>query len=251
MKDLAPYIETLDSDSLVVFDIDMVLLQPGEPAFQYPNLIRYQDIYKSFKKSLSADHFEAALNLILTDFDAILVDPLTPTFIKKLAHKGIKAIALSNALPGSFGPIPNMEQWRVEKLKSFGIDFSYSFPDLDSLVLDSLTDHNGRSPAYQNGVIHAGGESNPEDVGKGPVLLSFLNEIRWMPNILVFIDDKEKHVKNVEKTLKKEAPDLHFIGVVFEGAKLYPSKYVDAGTFKEKFEYLANQARSIPLEIKN
>ncbi len=251
MKDLVPYFQSLDSDSLVVFDIDMVLLQPGEPAFQYPNLIRHQDIYKSFKKSLSPDHFEAALNLILTDFEAILVDPLTPTIIKKLEQTGIKAIALSNALPGSFGPIPNMEQWRVEKLKSFDIDFSYSFPELEPFALQGIENFAGRLPAYKNGIIHAGGESSPGDVGKGDVLLSFLETIEWIPSTLVFIDDKTKHVEHVEKILKKRVPDLRFIGIVFEGAKLYPSKTVEAKAFNEKFAYLANQARSMQLEIKN
>jgi hypothetical protein len=50
----------------------------------------------------------------------------------------LKVIALTAMPTGRFGLVSNAEQWRVQQLASLGIYLDWSFPEIDSVVLEGF-----------------------------------------------------------------------------------------------------------------
>ncbi|ARN85170.1 DUF2608 domain-containing protein [Candidatus Nucleicultrix amoebiphila] len=234
-------------ETLIVFDSDMVLVHADFPAFQYPNLIKHRNIYKKVKESLSPERFQILANGTITQYPSILVERHTPDIIKTLQNQGIKTLVLSNALAGSFGKINNLLDNRLMTYKNLGLDFSGSFPDLSPKIFDNFEPTFGRYPEFKEGVIHA---SDPIgiNVNKGAILVEFLKYANNTFSHIVFIDDKKKHVEDVEKALQVYDPDITFTGYEYEGSKLVSTKLLTAEEFEKAMDDLNNALQNITLE---
>lgn len=55
MKEVINYFNDIDSETLAIFDDDMVLVQPSDPAFQMANMKRFSAISKRIMKEVPAD----------------------------------------------------------------------------------------------------------------------------------------------------------------------------------------------------
>jgi len=72
---------------LVIFDIDMVLVQPSESAFQMANIKRFVDSYRSFMKQVPQDQQMLVLSLMTIDSKPVLIDEYTVELFSSVNSK--------------------------------------------------------------------------------------------------------------------------------------------------------------------
>ena len=241
MKEVFSYFETADSTTLAIFDVDMVLVQPGDPSFQMANMKRYSAISKRIMKEIPAEKQMVFLGLMTIQSDPVLIDERTPFLLQQIIQRGIPAMALTANLTGKLGMIPNMETWRVKGLKQLGIDFSSTAPCQMRLVFDDLASYRGNYSTYLNGVFFVNGTV----VSKGEAFLSFLEKTNYHPNKIIFIDDREENLKSMEAALQKLDRSIEFQGLHYLGAQKFPSKPISEQEFESRWQKLAAEAREL------
>lgn len=202
---------------------------PSEPAFQRPNLEEYRDLIRKKVEHLSKDERFFLLNGMIAHSPSILIEENTPFIISELQKKGIKLIAFSNASSGNVGTI-NIPTTRYKELKGHCIDFSDSFNHLEEIQFKELPCTLGSHPIFSNGILLANGNT------KGEVLLKFLEKAKWIPQKIIFVDDKLEYLQSVESALAQLNPKIVFTGLHYEGAKKFPSQKLDAKTFEAKWD---------------
>lgn len=241
MKEIFTLFDNADSKTLAVFDVDMVLIQPSDPAFQMPNMKRYSAIAKSIMKSVPADKQMLFLSLMTASSDPILVDDRTPQFLQQIIQKGIPAIALTANLTGQFEKISNMEQWRIEGLRQLGIDFSKAAPCQSSLLFDDLAPYRGNYSAFVKGMLFVNGNV----VTKGDAFVSYLEKADFYPNKVIFIDDRDDNLKSLESAIQKLGKQIEYHGIHYTGAQNYPSKAISEKEFESRWQKLATTAKEL------
>lgn len=241
MKEVFEVLNAADSKTLAIFDIDMVIIQPGDPAFQMANMKRYSTISKRIMKQIPADKQMVFLSLMTISSDPVLIDEKTPQYLNQIIHRGIPAIALTANLTGKFGMIQKMEQWRVEGLQKLGIDFSRKAPCNTTLIFNELAAYRGNYSTYLNGILFVNGTT----VSKGEAFLSFLKKCDFFPNKVIFIDDREENLKSLEAAIQKLDRPIEYQGIHYLGAQEYPSKMISEEEFETRWKTLASQAMEL------
>lgn len=228
------------ADSMAIFDVDMVLVQPSDPAFQLVNMKRFSAITKRILKEIPADKQMMFLSLMTISSDPVLIDERTPQFIKQLQNS-IPTMALTANLTGAFGAISNMEQWRVNSLRCLGIDFTKAAPYQSSLLFDDLAPYRDNYATYLNGILVVNGTV----VSKGEAFLSFLKKTNFSPSKIIFIDDHEGNLKSLEAALQSLDKPIDYHGLHFTGAQEYPSKLISEEEFESRWQELASKAKEL------
>lgn len=241
MQEVFDALSNADSKTLAIFDVDMVLIQPSDPAFQMANMKRFSAISKRIMKELPADKQMIFLSLMTISSNPVLIDDRTPQFIDLIIRRGVPAMALTANLTGKFGTISKMEQWRVDGLRQLGIDFSKTAPYQTSLVFDDLASYRDNYSTYLNGVLFVNGIT----VSKGEAFLSFLEKTGFVPNKVIFIDDREDNLKSLEAAIEKLDRPIEYQGLHYLGAQRYPSKIISAEEFESRWQKLASEAKKL------
>ncbi len=117
------------------------------------------------------------------------VEKDTPAFIASAQKKGISIIAIT-------ARTLDIADQTLKQLKSIQIDLSKTsihrgvlrFTKADLQMKDEVL--------MKDGVVFVGENNN-----KGEVLVSLLQKLNLKPKKIVYVDDKPKHVQNVEKSL--------------------------------------------------
>jgi hypothetical protein len=238
-RELNESVRELSSKDLVLFDVDMVLVQPSEPAFQMSNMKKYGPIAKEVMKSLPEEKQMVFLALITISSDPILIEDQIVDLLGFLQAKCIPCIALTANLTGSLAEVSCMEMKRIESLKKLGIDFSKTAPSQSDIIFKNLASYRNNYSRFLDGVFFVNGTT----VSKGEALLAFLDRIDFYPEKIIFIDDKEDNLKNVEFALKQLDKKILYQGFLYNGAKKYPSKDLSEKDFYEKWCELAEKTR--------
>lgn len=241
MKEVFDAFKKADSKTLAIFDVDMVLVQPSDPAFQMANMKRYSTVSKRIMKEVPTDKQMIFLSLMTTHSNPVLIDERTPQYLEQIIQRGIPTIALTANLTGKLGTISKMEQWRVDGLRRLGIDFSRTSPCKSSLVFDNLASYRGNYSTYIDGVLFVNGTT----VSKGDAFLSFLEKSGFLPNKVIFVDDREDNLKSLESAIQKLDPSIEYQGFHYLGAKNYPSETVSEEEFESRWQKLASEAREL------
>ncbi len=203
---LGEQIEQMDLDTLVVFDVDEVIftdqdaiLKPiGDPLkFQI-----FNECYAKAQTDSEKDLVTAILSLPLKIAKKKLVEESIPEIISKLQERQIKVIALTSCPTRPFGVIKSFEEWRLNHIDQFGIDFSSSFPNSERFVLKNMTSYHVPPPVYNKGVIFAEGFS------KADVLHAFLKRMDYQPKKIIFIDDMYANVQQMQNKFSKQKIDF-------------------------------------------
>jgi hypothetical protein len=206
------FLKDIDMSTLVVFDVDSVLIIPEKEELHPFVFQKYKNHVKKLYDHLSKDqrHF---LNHIIAGHTSILVDPTCLFFIKKLQNINIPLVALTAAKKGIFNEEKmNFHQVRFNQLFSLGIDFSNNlFTDND---FTNLLDTYGDYPGIRNGIIYSSGLHNK----KGDVLTTFLKDKKNIKKI-IFFDDKLKHLQSVSYCLKEKFPKIKLLTFHYQGVK--------------------------------
>jgi Protein of unknown function (DUF2608) len=241
MKEVFEFFTDADSKTLAIFDVDMVLVQPSDPAFQMANMKRFGAISKRIMKEVPTDKQMMFLSLMTISSDPVLIEEMTPQFLKQIMDKGIPAMALTANLTGSFGTIKNMEQWRVNSLRCLGIDFTQSAPYQKPLVFDDLAAYRGHYSNYLNGILFVNGTV----VSKGDAFLSFIEQTKLSPEKIIFIDDREDNLKSLEAAIHKLGKPIEYHGLHYTGAQKYPSQMISEEEFETRWQKLASLAKEL------
>lgn len=229
-------------DLLVIWDIDFTLILPKEPAFQVYNRIAYKDHLKAFFQDLDAHQTTMVINC-MTRFASELVDPKAPQVIKNLQAQNIKMIACTASMTGALPPHKRAESMRFEALKKQGIDFSKAFPEHHDTELSTLKGFLQRSPVFYKGILFANGlKNNP---CKGEAIVELLKTLAFHPKAIVFIDDKEHYLSDVEAALKAHMPQTTFLGITFTGENEHEPKPITEAEFTKVWQALKEDAMSL------
>ncbi|KKP26483.1 MAG: hypothetical protein UR12_C0037G0002 [candidate division TM6 bacterium GW2011_GWF2_30_66] len=181
-----------DKNSIVVLDIDSTLVEVEHG-------VEYWVEHKQEKLEKMGLQPEQACDLVLYTFFIISrvakLFPIndSPKVVNKLQKMGIRTMALTNR------SLPIVKR-TIKLLKDIGIDFSKNALFKNDLVLN--ISHKGM---FYKGVIFSGKND------KGSMLKEFFKKINYTPKKLIFVDDKVKHVKSVEK--KFDDGNVEYIGI--------------------------------------
>lgn len=229
--------------TLGIFDLDLVLTIPKNPALQEKNLKLHSEIYQKIMDSLTPLEKDYAGNMKNTVSGSYLVEKGTPLIIKDLQKKGIKFIGLTATMCGRLGQVQCLEEKRYQELLDFGIDFSDSFKEIGTAVFSNLNRFNHCYPAFRSGILYSNGEQSKNK--KGTVLIELLKKTRSKHKTVIFVDDKLSNLQSVEESLKQYDPTIQYLGLEYTGAEKFPSPQIDSQTFLQTWETLRQQAKEL------
>lgn len=202
-----------DSD-MVVFDVDMVLTMPQEPAFQGPSLRKHYKDLALFLKKLSPEEQDLLLMHMVMGSPQTLTHKKMLSLVSNLQQKKIIVLALTALLTGRTKDLPEPLQWRTDSLLSLGFDFQTKKEDI--VTYTNFLPYLNGYPKRSGKLLLSNGDRG--NVTKGMLLVRHLNEQDMTPLRLVMVDDRRRNLEEVSSELQKYFPSVEFIGVHYLGA---------------------------------
>lgn len=227
-------IQNADSGTLVVFDVDDVLITAKDQILQPA----HHKFAQKFEESLESRHSEEEAQILwgiiwLTRADE-LVDPQMVVLIKEAQGKGLKVMALTNAWTGAFGNIPSLEDWRINELAGFGYRFKDSWSAFKPKTFEALKSKDPkRFPVFKDGIVFT------SNLPKGEVLKAFLEYAALTQKTIIFVDDKRKHLKSVEAFCQKVG--IKFTGFEYTAVADRPKSPLNEKRAQYQFEVLEKE----------
>lgn len=201
--------EGFSEKSLVVLDVDRVLIEPRDAIMRVPNQRLLWELRYKYWNHLQPTQIANIASLVSLSESSRIVDPLAIHFISHLQTKNIPVIGLTATGTTGYGHIASIPDWRINDLARFGISFATSFQQHPPFVLSQLNS-NGPSPVFKSGIVFTGGYS------KGNVLEAFLDTVGFMPDKVLFADDLLHNLISVETALfdmgVDEVYSYHYLG---------------------------------------
>ncbi len=195
--------QTADSETLVIFDLEQVLFLPDDLVLRPCSEALLKDQISMIQMGSLGDHdFDLILSKIYLQKTNNLVDANIIQILAELQAKHIPAIGLTKTNIGSKGYMQSQEDARLVELEELGISFSETFPDKNGMVL--MIDEEKNQPIFKDGVLFCDRYSKEE------VLSTFISRLNFKPKNVLFIDGKLKNVKSVEEKMEKQ-------GIAFQG----------------------------------
>jgi hypothetical protein len=195
---------TLSSTSLVIFDRDDTLLQ----GLDCIDTEQQKECISLLKKIYTTEDPASLLyNIALQQH--VLVDTKAPELIKQLQAQGVQVIILTRGCYGMGATGQNVEDLCIDVFKKVDIDLHDSFASYSDLCLTDVK-HNGFCPLFKQGILF----SNTCD--KGQTLEAFLKFVSFVPDQVIFVDDKLHYVQEVQRAMR--ACNIPFLGLHYRGA---------------------------------
>ncbi len=213
-NDIRSELDSADKDTLVIFDVDDVLITYNDMVLR-PCGARFRP---ASWKDIDPKEIPYLMSIMLNEGKIILIDPSAPRLVNKLESRGVKTIALTAARTGKFGVIENAEDWRLKILKQFNLDFSKSFPKNQIIYFGDGAKKENDYSLFKDGVLFLGDEKST----KGALLVQFLDKVQWKPKKVIFIDDKMSHLSSVETALNEAK--IPFQGYQYKGVEKLPGE---------------------------
>lgn len=227
-------IPELCRNDLVIFDVDDVLIRKKDIIL---NSIHIDYNYKLANDLLarhSKEDTEQILSNVLQSAKNELIDPNIVKIIKIIQTKNIKVLALTSILTGKFGHISSLEDWDIDRLSHYDINFNKSWEKVPYQKFTNLTPkESGRYPAFKNGIVFTAG------MPKGDVLKQFLLYANFKPIKIIFIDDKLQNLKSVEAFCLQE--NISFIGFEYIASKNKSQPKLNVERAKFQYKYLEKE----------
>lgn len=237
MQEIFKYFDDANSKTLAIFDIDMVLTQPSDPAFQMANMKRYKTTAKRIMNEIPEDKRTLFQVLMTINSKPILIDENTPLLVQQLIAKKIPTMALTSNLTGELKAIQSMEQWKSNNLKQLGMDFSKTAPLKQTIIFKDLPPYRGNFTTYHDGILFVNGLDTP----KGDAFLAFLDKTPLCFDKIIFIDDREENLHSLESAIQKLGKPIAYQGLHYTGALNYPSIPITEEEFEARWQQLASE----------
>jgi len=198
LNEVQSALESLDSNTLVVFDVDETLIvaldkiRRKNPA-EIINQVK-KDYYHNQVKDVA--HKEYLDSIKFKMCAQKLIEPESALLIKNLQGRNIRVIALTHMRAGRFSAIESMQEWRYQELYNLGIDMSVYNPH--ALVLKNLPMGHVSHPVFHKGIL-----VTSQSCSKGQTLAELLRQLEWKPSSVIFFDDLEEHINSVSEEMEK------------------------------------------------
>jgi hypothetical protein len=159
-------------------------------------------------------HFEERISQWRMSRKAQLVDPQWPHLIEGWKKKGISVYGLTQMDTGPSGSMKRIEDWRYNELNTLGIHFTPEYEGVKDRVV-----FRGQSKPSQAGLVTPAmfyhGIFMTGAFSKGEIVRFVLEQKK--PKRIVLVDDRESHVRDVEKVCQTYG--VPFTGIVFRGTE--------------------------------
>jgi hypothetical protein len=187
---LAKLLEESDQDTLVIFDVDHVLIMPTDEHTLNRHPYRKQ-LWQEIEGRLSKEDMKTLYGIATSKAQWRLVDPDIIDIFAHLRKYKIPSIALTSMYTGKFGNIEKLEDWRIKHLHDLGFDFRNLTPIKEEILLYELEERDG-VPMLKSGVMLTA------QVDKGKTLECILRRSNYYPKTIVFIDDMLNNIESLE-----------------------------------------------------
>lgn len=229
MQELVEALTVANEQDWVVFDVDEVIIVSKDQAFRaavtpHTSQLAIQELAKANEEE--KDFLEDTFSLAYLHTESQLIEPQFPKILKDLQARGIYTLAETHCDSGKFGLVPSLQAWRINHLKSFGVDFSI---DQAAFCMDAIKRAGVNAPVYDSGILFCKGYP------KGEVLSHFISLQTTPPRKVYFVDDLEKNVLSVQQSLDQAG--IACDTFVYSGATAY-DKPLDMDTILYQFHYL-------------
>lgn len=202
-------------DALVVFDVDMVLLEPTDPIFSGPCLKKYKHIYKKALTHKTPLEIDTYTNAVISAGNLSATAGATE-LLHILYDKNIATIALTASGTGILNGIDLLEA----RLKNFNVENLKLYdPEgpRDYIFQDIFSASDGH-PMIKNHILFTNGQrTGPK---KSVVLKRYLEIRKKLPDHVIFIDDRADNLDDVALFMAELYPNISFQSVEFIGAFL-------------------------------
>lgn len=182
--------------SLVILDIDDTLLVPTQTLGSDVWFCHRLKIHRSQENSHSK-----ALDKALAEWEGVrhltkmkIVEEGSDVIVRDLQAQNITVMGLTTQGLA-------LATRTVTQLRDVGIDLRKTAPEKDDYYF--INDHGN---LYRRGILFTAGSP------KGPALIKLLNHWNLKPDHIIFINDKESHLKDVEKSVEEA-------GIAFTGLR--------------------------------
>ena len=179
-------IEHADSNTLVIFDVDHVLIMPTDEYTLNRHPYR-QELWQAIENRISKEEWKELYGITASKAKWRLVDPDIVRIFTELKVKKIPTMALSSIYTGKFGVIESIEDWRVKQLHDLGLDFTTLTPIKIDLHAKEIEENDG-IPVLKSGVMLTA------QVDKGKMLEHVLLQTHYRPKTIIFVDDQLKNL---------------------------------------------------------
>lgn len=233
-------IAAANANTLVIFDIDEVLLQPKDQILKIKHHEQLQQIFHNFSPKLTEQQIQELDSLIMLQRQ---IEPIDPKFIELIAtlqNKQIKTLALTQCSTGPLGKVPNLENWRIQELKKLGYHFDKSWKNIKATFFRNIRSQVDlqRTPAFKQGILFSCGRP------KGDTLKAFLQYIKLQPKNIIFVDDKIKNINSIAKFTKQNK--ITFLGIHYTKVATTKLPALNQDMVKLQFDTLYKTHKWIP-----
>ena len=191
-----------DSHKIVAWDVDHVLLMPSDQCL-HPKY--REETNKEMKSLLDGRPLEDYWSHVLETHPREYVDSEIIPFLDSLKERELKTIGFTNAPTGAYGHYSHLEKWRMDELKAYKLDFSYSFPEKPYIEFKQIkTKDPNKFPLFMENVLFSC------LLPKGEVVSPFLRAIGGSYDEIISIDDKLEE-------LTSEMNACETLGIKFKG----------------------------------
>ncbi len=230
---------TNHQDSLVIFDVDEVLITPSsQDDLRHP----YRDrLLQSISNKINPLEIELLKSIILLESKQVLVESRITEMFEKLKSYKIPAIALTAMGTGKLGMIKKMHDFRFKQLDSVNLSFKHLSPlDGEYIMLELATINKKFSgldckgdPFLKSGVIFTSG------LDKGIVLEYVFETYNYYPKTVILVDDLIENIESLKQICLKL--NIDFYGFHYKAASLIPLPTIDEDLEKLRFEILEKE----------
>lgn len=241
-------------DTLVVFDVDLVLITPSDEVF----IMQASEdgdkflarIYKDLFERHSIHDVDNLQRILMYNQSWRLVTPDTAIIFNRIKDSGYKVLGLTASGTGTFGNIQSVENWRISQLKTLGVTFSNSYVDAKAGTLDQyipgISEHyrNAKHPSFpavKDGIIFTA------FIPKGQALGAYLQYADIKPRKIIFTDDRLYNLESVQEYCKEA--EIEFIGYEYTALK-EQVKDLSLNTKRAKLQYKVLELTKVWLDDK-
>lgn len=225
LKEVIEAIEQADNTSLVLFDVDEVIVMDSDESRLTHDYRK--ELVSNIEKRLTKKECELLLSIVLKDRKARFVNPDILTIFALLKEKNVPAMGLTKLPTGKFGTIEDMIEWRIRELAELRVNFQEFSPLKDEIIIEDFSAGYGK-PTLKDGIIYTA------EYDKGSVLEYVLRKTNYYPKSIIFIDDIEENLLSLQETCK--TLKINYQGFEFMGSAIVPEPDLDEQLEKIRLE---------------
>lgn len=246
-RDLIALVDQLSPKSLVIFDVDKVIIERADPfergikrLHDRTHTIRaLNNPHSSIVKQIGHARAIQLWSQYVQSVPRMIIDPhLLPALEKLRTHK-IPYIALTQFLVGRDALLERMITWHINDLKRLGFYPSPPHNASHDMVFKQYS-YQGTHPRYTRGFL-----CTHRAVEKGILLKEWLRAIDWRPDRIIMYDNKLSNLQSVKKICKRMK--IPFTGVLYTGAQSLPWR-VNRPAARAQLTHLVNKGEWLSVD---